>query len=88
MVSFTEDLLDIENSRLFDERCRHLMDRLVPFGRDAMLNRTSKSADGYEYNLFHFLLSDEFGLICFTMLPTKQMQTIKAAWPILGPPRC
>ena len=53
MVSFTEDLLDVENSHLFDECCRHVMDRLVPFGRDAMLHRENKSADGYEYKLFH-----------------------------------
>ena len=84
MVSFTEDLLDVKNSRLFDECCRHVMDQLVPFGRDAMMHRENKSADGYEYKLFHFLVSDEFCLICSAMLPTKRMQIIKAAWPIFG----
>ena len=34
--------------------------------------------------MFHFVVSDDFRLICSTMLPTKQMQRNKPAWPILG----
>ena len=83
-VSFTEDLLEDSTSRLFDEYCRLVMDRLVPFCRETMLHRTNTSADGYEYALFRFLLSDEFDLICSTMLPTKKIQSIKAAWTIAG----
>ena len=77
--SFTEDLLDESASYLFDEYCRHVMDRLIVFGRETMIHRANNSAGGYEYRLFTYLLSDEFDLICSTMLPTKPMQSIKAA---------
>ena len=59
------------------------MDTLM-FGKYAILNRKLTSADSYGYRLFHFLVSDEFKLICSTMLPAKRMQTLKAMWPILG----
>ena len=71
-VSFTEDLLDVQKSQMFDECCRHIMDKLISFEKDAMLNRKLTSADSYEYRLFHFLVSKEFQLICSTMLSTNQ----------------
>ena len=83
MVSFTADLLDIETSMMFDEYYRYVMDRLMVFGKAAVLDRNWTSSDSYEYRLFHFLVSDEFELICSSMLPTKPMQTINAVWLIL-----
>ena len=83
-MSFPEDLLDVQKSQFFDEYFGYIMDKLISFEKYAVLNRKSNSADCYAYRLFHSLASNKFKLICLIMFPTKPMQKIKAAWPILG----
>ena len=73
MVSFAEELrdIDIEMSCLFDKECRHTMARMVPVSGDAMMNHANALTNVYEYHLFHYIVLDEFNLVCWTMVPTK-----------------
>ena len=80
--SFLNDTLVESISEEFDVACGLIMNRLMGFGKDALLNRRRTAADSFEYQLFHWLFSNEFAQICSTKLP-KAMKSYRAGWKII-----
>ena len=82
--SFLKDTLDAEVSRKFDEACRSIMDVILSFLINSLQNRKNNKADSFEYQLWHFFLSEKLRNLCSMILPTTSMKEIKPGYTILA----